>query len=298
MTSDAAPRPLPLPDSPELVSLISEAETRAVYRVLHEAGETPLTMAEVRERVAVLTGKANLQLDRRLRSLRTYFRVPAERNPGRPQRFTYALRGWQPDADQRTARKSIRASDRALTFHTYGNRCAACGRTPKDDHVKLVIDHKVPLELGGTNDPENLQPLCEEDNHAKQALFADHEENSEALRNSLGLPDVHLRIGELLKAMAGQDVPRELIALVAREENHGDPTKRLRELRALGWKIRNSKRKEGRRSLSFYRLERSEPWPPGGPKSAIAALERARKRARRMKVEEAERSAGTAEEGV
>lgn len=271
-----------MPDSAELRGLVTDEETRTVYRVLFDARSTPLTMAEVRERVSAQSGKSNLQLDRRLRSLRTYFQVPAVRESGAQQRYTYSLLGWQPDADKRTARKGIRASDRALTFHTYGNRCAACGKTPKDDQVKLVIDHKVPLDLGGTNEADNLQPLCEEDNHAKQALFADHEENAEALRVSLSLPDVHLRIGELLKAMEGREVPKELIALVAREENHGDPTKRMRELRSLGWKIKNSRRKEGRRSLSFYRLDSWTPWPPGGPKAAVTQLERARKQARRL----------------
>ncbi|MEU9013033.1 HNH endonuclease signature motif containing protein [Streptomyces sp. NPDC048479] len=183
---------------------------------------------------------------------------------------------------QRSGRKAIRASDRALTFHTYGNRCAACGRTPKDDQVKLVIDHKVPLDLGGTNDPDNLQPLCEEDNHAKQALFADHEENAAALRTSLSLPEVHMRIGELLKSMEGQNVPKELIMLVAREENHGDPTKRMRELRALGWSIKNLKRREGRKVRSFYRLEHWEPWPRGGPQAAVVRLERERKGSKRV----------------
>ncbi|MFI8911921.1 HNH endonuclease [Streptomyces sp. NPDC053513] len=282
MPPEIETRPLPQPNTPELHGLVSDAETRAVYRVLYEAETTRLTMGEIRDRVSSLTGKSNLQLDRRLRSLRAYFLVPAVRDPHHPQRFTYALHGWQPDADQRTARKRIRASDRAFTLHTYGYRCAACGRTPKDDHVKLVIDHKVPLDLGGTNEVENLQPLCEEDNHAKQALFSDHEESAEALRVSLSLPEAHLRIGELLKAMEGIEVPKELIALVAREENHGDPTRRMRELRDLGWKIKNSKRKAGRRSLSFYRLDSWEPWPPGGPKAAIARMKHARKQARRL----------------
>ncbi|MFH8606596.1 HNH endonuclease [Streptomyces sp. NPDC018029] len=274
-------RPLPDPASAELRGLISDAETRAVYDVLYQAREEPLAMPAIRERVSALTGKSNLQMDRRLRSLRTHFDVPARRVPEKRNLFVYPLLGWNPDADKRTTRKNIPGSVRALVHHTYGNRCAACGRTPKDDQVKLVIDHMVPLDLGGTNDPENLQLLCDEDNHDKQALFADHQENADALRKSLSLPEVHLRIGELLKAMAGEDVPKELIVLVAREENNGDPTKRMRELRSLGWIIKNSQRKKGRRVLSFYRLEHWEPWPPGGPQAAVVRLERARRRAKR-----------------
>ncbi|MFF1375853.1 HNH endonuclease [Streptomyces sp. NPDC058308] len=252
-----------------------------MYQVLYQSQEEPLAMPAIRERVSLVTGKANLQMDRRLRSLRTHFDVPAQRIPGEKNLFVYPLLGWNPHFGKRTARKNIRGSVRAMVHHTYGNRCAACGRTPKDDQVKLVIDHMVPLDLGGTNEQENLQLLCEEDNHDKQSLFADHQENAAALRKSLALPEVHLRIGELLKAMAGENVPKELIVLVAREENHGDPTKRMRELRSLGWIIENTQRRKGRRVLSFYRLEHWEPWPPGGPQAAIAKLEWTRQRAKR-----------------
>ncbi|MFJ1606590.1 HNH endonuclease [Streptomyces sp. NPDC088253] len=283
MPQDQEPRPLPTPDSQELQDLVTEAETRAVYQVLYQSRNEPLEMTAIREYVAEITGKSNLQMDRRLRSLRTHFNVPAERIPDKRNHFVYPLLGWKPDADKRTARKSIPGSVRALIFQTYGNRCAACGRTPKDDQVKLVIDHMVPLDLGGTNDPDNLQVLCEEDNHNKQALFAEHQDDVPALRKSLSLPEVHMRIGELLKNMAGEEVPKELIVLVAREENHGDPTKRMRELRSLGWIIKNSKRRKGRRVLSCYRLEHWEPWPPEGPQAAVAGLERARKRSKRFR---------------
>jgi hypothetical protein len=49
-----------------------------------------------------------------------------------------------------------------------GFMCVSCGRTAKDG-VKLHIDHKVPIALGGTNDPDNLQTLCQECNLGKSA---------------------------------------------------------------------------------------------------------------------------------
>ena len=38
----------------------------------------------------------------------------------------------------------------------YGNRCLACG----DTEAMLEADHIVPLTRGGTDDIDNIQPLC------------------------------------------------------------------------------------------------------------------------------------------
>jgi len=47
--------------------------------------------------------------------------------------------------------------------------CRACGRTPSEDHVKLTMDHIIPVEWGGTTDLDNLQAYCRECNEGKQA---------------------------------------------------------------------------------------------------------------------------------
>jgi hypothetical protein len=101
-----------------------------------------------------------------------------------------------------------------------------CGKTPREDAVKLVIDHVMPLDWGGTNDPENLQPLCVECNSGKKAHYSGFDEYSDAIKSAISRDVVHERIGELLKALEGQPVPVELITIVAREENratqHGE----------------------------------------------------------------------------
>jgi 5-methylcytosine-specific restriction endonuclease McrA len=38
----------------------------------------------------------------------------------------------------------------------YGGRCLRCST-----REKLSVDHIVPLSLGGSNDIDNIQPLCE-----------------------------------------------------------------------------------------------------------------------------------------
>jgi len=45
--------------------------------------------------------------------------------------------------------------------------CQYCGRNVKDDDIKLVIDHRIPLEEGGTDDIDNLITACEECNTGK-----------------------------------------------------------------------------------------------------------------------------------
>jgi hypothetical protein len=53
-------------------------------------------------------------------------------------------------------------------FHT----CQSCGKTPKDG-VKLHVDHRVPVEWGGTNAEDNLWTLCDDCNHGKKSFFKD-----------------------------------------------------------------------------------------------------------------------------
>lgn len=48
-------------------------------------------------------------------------------------------------------------------LYAYGTICPCCGR----DGLPLTVDHVVPLALGGTNWPDNLQPLCAECNQRK-----------------------------------------------------------------------------------------------------------------------------------
>lgn len=51
----------------------------------------------------------------------------------------------------------------------YDNRCLACGHK-----VALTVDHVVPIVLGGNNDIENLQPLCQSCNSKKGRRTLDY----------------------------------------------------------------------------------------------------------------------------
>lgn len=60
---------------------------------------------------------------------------------------------------------------RFLVLERDNYTCRACGATPKDG-AKLVMDHVVPVDWGGTTDFDNLQALCMDCNEGKKAWIA------------------------------------------------------------------------------------------------------------------------------
>lgn len=71
--------------------------------------------------------------------------------------------------------------------------CQRCGanihNTP---NVKLVIDHKIPVELGGGTTIDNLWTLCSECNGGKQAFFQD--DDAEQLKEVMQMSSAAKRI--------------------------------------------------------------------------------------------------------
>lgn len=276
-------RELPRPGSPELNELITLAVARLIYGFLYERRNDPPTQVEIDDFISQATGKAQSQTERRRRQMVPSYgldirkvKVPGKSSPG------YQLVGFLPNAGGLSDRKPISKRVRAEVLHRYHARCALCGRNATEDGVKLDIDHKIPLDWGNweesdPDDIENLQPLCEDCNRGKKALFATYDEYGDAIQTALQYDDPWTRIGELLKALQGEEVPDFLVHFVAREENQGDYKKRLRELRfILGWDLKPKKHKVGKRWDTAYVLSEWKPWPPEGPRAAILAYEKAR----------------------
>lgn len=61
-------------------------------------------------------------------------------------------------------------STRQRVALAHGYRCAGCGCVWVSGRDQM--DHKVPLEQGGSNDDDNLQPLCNDCHQAKTAAEA------------------------------------------------------------------------------------------------------------------------------
>jgi hypothetical protein len=124
-----------------------------------------------------------------------------------------------------------------------GFRCRACGRGPADG-VKLVVDHVVPVDWGGSSDLDNLQSLCEQCNHGKQAWVSDIP--GDAMRAVFEQPTVERRIEALFDVLPNQEVSSLLIQLASR--NALDWQRALRRVRE-----RTGKRIEPARDRRSYR---------------------------------------------
>tara|TARA_B110001469_G_C9574241_1_gene284790 strand:+ start:300 stop:947 length:648 start_codon:yes stop_codon:yes gene_type:complete len=71
-----------------------------------------------------------------------------------------------------TKRAGLNEKDKYRIRNRDGHRCQSCGRGAQDG-VKTVVDHKIPLNSGGTHADSNLWTLCSDCNGGKQAFFSD-----------------------------------------------------------------------------------------------------------------------------
>ena len=118
--------------------------------------------------------------------------------------------------------------------------------------------------MGWKTEDDNLWALCSECNEGKKNYFASVTEPE--VRSAMLHKSVHVRLGELLKAFAGKPVPKMYLEMVS-AFTHDDFSRRLRELRDLGWRYRVQKRKEENRVRTYYILEQAKPWPDTPEKS-------------------------------
>ena len=237
------------------MSLLGSTAHQTLYGFLYRRRSHPPTMVEIRAFAADAFGEDQSQVDRRIRELRRFFTIDA-RQEGREYR--YALTGRSDISPDPNA-----ISQRRRAEVLQPGRCAMCGRTPLRDGVVLVVDHKIPQSWGGSNELENLQPLCEECNAGKRDYFQTQDHAADKIRAAISWDEPQRRIGELLLAFEGKWVRTDLLAIVASaKEYQEDWQRRLRDLRFLGWDIEIRKSyDEGARVVTYYRVVKSAPWP-------------------------------------
>jgi hypothetical protein len=264
---------LPPPESERLAALVGEGALRLAYGLLYRRRGHPPTADEIGFflRTAVAEGR----VEQVLRGLRKYFEITAVHVDGVER---YELRGW---AKSRPAAELTPISLRLRAQALAPGRCAMCGRTPLQHGVVLEVDLRVPPEWGGTNDPENLRPLCEECRDGRQQYLQAYAPYAEQIAYAAQFDEPQRRIGELLRAFRGEWVSSDLIGIVASaKEYQEDYQRRIRELRDLGWEYQQKKsHDEGARVKVYYRLVHDAPWPEN-IRAAIRAAENKRKEAR------------------
>lgn len=223
-------------------------------------------------------------LDRRKRDLKKWFIIRKTTatvlidGKSRKQ-IRYQFEGEREDV---TDEGSVDLKTRAAVLREAHGRCGMCGRTIKQHGITLVVDHRIPRDWGGSNLPGNLWAICEECNAGKQADFSSMNVDAEVMRQVTSHESVHVRIGELLKAIGlGKRTPSVLLDIVADQD---DWQKRLRELRypVIGWEIETKlyKAPSGKK-LADYVLRRYKPWPDD-PSGTIRRFEDARKRRNKL----------------
>ncbi|WP_396712057.1 HNH endonuclease [Microbispora sp. H11081] len=130
-------------------------------------------------------------LNRRLRRLRRDgWRVPSNVDDRTLPVGTYRLeaKGWHPGLGTRPRSEEVSAADRRRVFDRDNWRCVVCGvgsgePYPEDpaSRAVLTVGHRIPRDLGGSVEIDNLQTECKRCN--------------EPLRQELGLPET---LAELL----------------------------------------------------------------------------------------------------
>jgi hypothetical protein len=203
-------------------------------------------------------------LDRRKRDLKKWFVIEKTKTTisveGKKRIVVlYKCKGEKPAV---TDEGQISQKLRAHIIHSAHGRCQMCGKTVEKHGITLVVDHKKPRDWGGTNDPENLWAICEECNGGKKSYFSSLNVDAGLMKKVSGHKSVHIRIGELLKAIGvGNRTPSYLLELVADQD---DWQKRLRELRypVIGWEIETKtyKATSGKKQADYVLIS-YKPWP-------------------------------------
>jgi 5-methylcytosine-specific restriction endonuclease McrA len=219
-------------------------------------------------------------LDRRKRDLKKWFvihkiKTTQEIQGKKRSAVLYRYVGEKPRV---TDEGQISQKLRAEVIHAARGRCQMCGKTIEKHDITLVVDHRKPRDWGGTNGRQNLWAICEECNAGKKAFFSSLNISPNVMKKVTAHKSVHVRIGELLKAVGlGKRTPSSFLEVVADQD---DWQKRLRELRypVIGWKIETYlyKGPSGKKHADYI-LRSYEPWPEH-PTETIRRFEKERER--------------------
>ncbi|WP_090774197.1 HNH endonuclease signature motif containing protein [Nonomuraea maritima] len=148
-------------------------------------------MADLRQALGEDAPNNAEHLNRRLRNLRPDgWDVPTNKDDRTLPVGTYRLdaKGWHPALGPRPKRDAVSAGQRRRVFDRDDRRCVVCGvgngepyPGEPNSRAALTVGHRIPRELGGSTELDNLQTECKRCN--------------EPVRQELGLPET---LAELL----------------------------------------------------------------------------------------------------
>lgn len=123
-------------------------------------------------------------------------------------------------------RTGLSTKDRYRIRNRDGHRCQACGKGVIDG-VKLHIDHKIPLDWGGSNLDDNLWTLCSICNLGKKSFFKD-DFNPEIMKSVYKESSGYRRLKVLFELSPKKEFPPSIIQGIA---GIRDWTRTLRDIR-------------------------------------------------------------------
>lgn len=149
-------------------------------------------------------------------------------------------------------RGSISKRMRFAVFERDNYTCQGCGRTIKNDGVKLCIDHIIPVNWGGETSFGNLQALCSECNEGKQAWITGEEDS--VMKEVSKKSNAKDRLKVYFQSHPNEEISVDRLAVVAKTREW---TRQLRKLRQETDMVIIAKRKnktENRDSDSYIFL--------------------------------------------
>ena len=111
-------------------------------------------------------------------------------------------------------RKAIDNRLKYAVLQRDNSTCQRCGANIKNTpNVKLVIDHKIPVDMGGETNIDNLWTLCTDCNGGKQAFFKDEE--TEIMGQITSLNSAYKRLKAYFEAHPNEVISPIKLSVVA-----------------------------------------------------------------------------------
>ena len=116
---------------------------------------------------------------------------------------------------QPQVRKPIDNKLKYAVLQRDNSTCQRCGANVHNTpNVKLVVDHKIPVEMGGETTIDNLWTLCTDCNGGKQAFFTD--EKTEEMKEIMKMGSAFERLKAYFQLYPDQVIEPVRLQVVAR----------------------------------------------------------------------------------